>query len=569
MARMIPNYCADDAPPGEKAIFSALASDPVSEHWTVLHSLGIANHVRQVEGEADFVVLVPDHGILVIEVKSHESVAVLPDGRWRLGAHPPTTRGPIKQADEAMHSIRDYLLRKGVGLRGVPMICAAWFTHTRARAEIPVSPEWHDWQIMDSVDFDRGVPGAILRTIAGGTAHLDASLHVFGGRSVGPDLAQAERVAAVLRPKFEFATTFGDRRRAREHELVHFIDEQYLALDAMGDNRAVLFTGPAGTGKTLLAVEAARREAAQGHVGRLLCFNSLLGRRIRNVFDESGAVTVGTFHAQLLEIVGLKQVPSGAGPEFWDTELVDAAIEVALGWDNSSRVDFIVIDEVQDLANEPVLDLLDLLLKGGLASGRMLMFGDFERQSIYGTAHDQQFLKGRIGDLTMYNLKVNCRNLPRIAHATETFNVFPGYRGYRRQDDGVTPTFLRYERGTDQSTQLKGAIQNLRNEGYELGEITVLSPRRADSVALTTKDTWLRQILVAADGGARRPGSVAYSTIHAFKGLEATAIILTDLDQDVSESFDSLIYIGITRATDRLVVFMETNTLRSMLGGNL
>lgn len=46
------------------------------EHWTVLHSLGIAQHERQVEGEADFVIVAPDAGLLVIEVKSHLSVAV-------------------------------------------------------------------------------------------------------------------------------------------------------------------------------------------------------------------------------------------------------------------------------------------------------------------------------------------------------------------------------------------------------------------------------------------------------------------------------------------------------------
>ena len=81
----------------------------------------------------------------------------------------------------------------------------------------------------------------------------------------------------MLRPKFEVATTAGDRRRDRGTQLLAFIDEQYAALDAMQDNQAALFTGPAGSGKTLLAMEAARRETAQGRTGRLLCFNRLPG----------------------------------------------------------------------------------------------------------------------------------------------------------------------------------------------------------------------------------------------------------------------------------------------------
>ena len=105
-----------------------------AEGWIVLHSLGIAEHVRQVEGEADFTVIVPGAGILVIEVKSHRSVQRTPDGLWHLGSQPPTTRSPFQQAQEAMHSLRDYLVGRSIDLRLVPVCYAVWFTGARARA---------------------------------------------------------------------------------------------------------------------------------------------------------------------------------------------------------------------------------------------------------------------------------------------------------------------------------------------------------------------------------------------------------------------------------------------------
>ncbi|AJR30263.1 hypothetical protein G155_00233 [Mycobacterium sp. VKM Ac-1817D] len=59
-----------------------------------------------------------------------------------------------------------------------------------------------------------------------------------------------------------------------------------------------------------------------------------------------------------------------------------------------------------------------------------------------------------------------------------------------------------------------------------------------------------------------------YSTVHAFKGLESPAVVITDLDQTTAnENFDSLLYVGLTRATDRLIALIETNTLRKAIGG--
>ena len=86
---------------------------------------------------------------------------------------------------------------------------------------------------------------------------------------------------AALRPRFELASGMGTLRRERQSQMTAFLDEQYEALDALEGNRCVLITGPAGSGKTFLALEAARREAAAGRAGWLLCFNRHLGAYLR------------------------------------------------------------------------------------------------------------------------------------------------------------------------------------------------------------------------------------------------------------------------------------------------
>lgn len=564
---MMPPYCGEDAAPGERELFHALASSPETDSWIVLHSLAIAAHIRQVEGEADFVVIVPERGILVIEVKSHLSVECTPDGMWKLGSQEPSWRSPFKQASEAMHSIRTYLIRRNIDLRSVPMLNVVWFTHIRARAQLPPSPEWHPWQLLDSEDLRSSAPQAILRAIAEGTKHLTDKVASLGHGDIGPDMATTLRVARVLRPRFEVAVMSGDLRRARETQLAAFIDEQYDALDNMQQNRAVLYYGPAGSGKTWLALEAARREIAQGRTGRLLCFNRLLGQHLREQLAGLHGLRVATFHQELLRLSGMA-VPECADGEFWTTDLPDRATEALLELAELEAEDFLIIDEAQDLMRRDLLDILDLLVKGGLAGGRVLLFGDFERQAIYDSGDGRELLRMRTPDLATFSLTVNCRNLPRIGAAVEQLShLIPGYRRFRRPDDGADPEFIPVRSGADQSPALAEAVQQLQDEGYRLDEIVVLSPLRRGSAAEATSDPRLRQVLRPADGNPPRPGQLRYSTVHAFKGLDAPAVIVTDLDATKVPNFDAILYVGLTRATDRLFVLIDRQTFRTVHGG--
>jgi superfamily I DNA/RNA helicase len=75
-------------------------------------------------------------------------------------------------------------------------------------------------------------------------------------------------------------------------------------------------------------------------------------------------------------------------------------------------------------------------------------------------------------------------------------------------------------------------------------------------------------VLRPVHGTPARPGQLRHSTIHAFKGLEAPAVIVTDLDRHVVPGFESLLYVGLTRATDRLTAVIESETLRGLMGGS-
>ena len=110
MAKMIPNYCWTQSP-GEKEIFDILKNSSDTQDWTVLHSLHIARHVSKAKGEADFVILIPKRGILVLEIKSHNQISVK-NGSWHLGNSDDKSNSPFVQSETAMFSIRRNLNEK-------------------------------------------------------------------------------------------------------------------------------------------------------------------------------------------------------------------------------------------------------------------------------------------------------------------------------------------------------------------------------------------------------------------------------------------------------------------------
>ena len=68
MARMVPNTPLAEIPyDGERDVFRYLRDSPDTNDWVVLHSLHIASHVNQVEGEADFVAIIPSEGPAAME----------------------------------------------------------------------------------------------------------------------------------------------------------------------------------------------------------------------------------------------------------------------------------------------------------------------------------------------------------------------------------------------------------------------------------------------------------------------------------------------------------------------
>ena len=569
MARLIPRVIGDEtSSPGERDIFERFRTEQGTDGWLILHSLDVPRHRRQLMGEIDFVIAVPGLGVLCLEVKSHRSVRRDADGLWHLGQDSPTRTGPFRQASEAMHSLREYVTKRSPELGGILFWSAVCFTHVPFSLTSPY--EWHDWQVIDSAALRRRTLAASIVAVLTHARSLVASKPIaawFDPRADEPSMAQIDLLVKILRPGFEFFESPKSRRRMREDELLRYTAEQYVGLDAMNPNvnPRVVFEGAAGTGKTLLALEEARRTALRGESVLLCCFNRLLGDWLRRETEPLGDRTVATtFHRFILHLSAL-DVPSNAPSSFWEEDLPDAALEVALS-PGFVPFDVLIVDEAQDLLRDSYMNVLDTIVGGGLAGGSWRFFGDFEQQSIYGSSclPIAAVLAERAPGTPRFILTKNCRNTPRIASFVSLLAAYErGYGEILRPDNGLEPETIYFTSPEDQDRKLIELLDRLFADGYSGREIVLLSPRLAGSAAERITDPpWSDRIKPAA---ADTPGGIRYCTVQAFKGLEAPVVVVTDITSIGSAADHSLFYVAVTRATERLYVLASAKIKPAVL----
>ena len=210
-------------------------------------------------------------------------------------------------------------------------------------------------------------------------------------------------------------------------------------------------------------------------------------------------------------------------------------------------------------------------LKGGLASGQWRFFGDFEKQAIYSAANLSlaEFFETRCNHAPVYDLRINCRNTPRVAELVHLLGgLSPPYKRILRPDDGLEPEINYYSNDLDQHSLLLNSIGTLRNEGFSNQDVVILSPK-ADAACAASKvhSHPLSKDLRPCEKS--RGGYIGYCSVHAFKGMEAPAVIVTDIDKLTAPTSTALFYVAVTRVLQRLIILVhepaKAEILRTLL----
>jgi superfamily I DNA/RNA helicase len=317
--------------------------------------------------------------------------------------------------------------------------------------------------------------------------------------------------------------------------------------------------GPAGTGKTNIAIESARRLSLSGKRVLLACFNRHLGAWLRKSLDHQGLTSVvsGHIHSLLRERISRSTLASDL-PAAGEVESEDlyGRIHFDLGAlaieELDERFDSVIIDETQDFDAPRLSDIVQAWTQG-VKDSRTILFGDFTRQALYGmTGREHPEVRAAFSGAAIFNLSVNCRNTRRIATQTALMCGFTGTKISEKQADGDPVEVFFAASQADGLARLGQIITSLRGTGVRPTDVIVLGPRRREFSMLADTNSiggWRIRDMYSADSD-----ELAYSTIHSFKGLERPVVIVVDAATGNSEETDSLLYVAMSRARIRLFV---------------
>lgn len=565
MARMIPSVISPETKSGaEKKIFKWFQDASNTEDWVVFHSLGIAHHQTLIEGEVDFLVVAPKLGIFALEVKGGRVKRT--DGMWtftnRAGNVTTKSRGPFEQASEAIFSIMAAIKEKADSVHY--RVCDLHFGFGVMVPDIEYGTMGIDeepWQVFDCNDGDN-VRDYIIRLAEGSKKKYEDTYGKLNPSKL-PTLQDAKYLISILRSDFDKVLAIKARINNAEQELVELTEKQYKCLDQIEENRRGIVYGPAGTGKTLLAIEQAKKSVSQGKKVALICFNSSIGTWFETYFEELAEeykpVYVGTFHKLLLQIMNIAGKPvsiptdSEAKSGFYEEVLPSKVFEILIE-NPLMEFDEIIIDEAQDLIKENYIDIIDLLLKKGFEHGYWKFFGDFSRQAIYSEGIDGREMLEQLEDRTSfirYKLTENCRNTKQICDDIQTITGYEAPKDLWTKVEGLPVDHKTCSSDEEQLEKLEALLKELQEKNIEKGKITILSPKsRENSIVSRVECSKIK------DYDFKSTENITFSTIQSFKGLENSVVILIDVN---SYSVVNLMYVALSRARTALYIFESKN----------
>jgi hypothetical protein len=529
MAIMIPPMPFDfHGSYGEKDVFEALSKLPSDVY--VLHSLRWVGRTQRSasQGEADFVILDPRKGILVLEVKSGNI-----SYHDRLWYQENTATGVTKimQDPEEQASRSKFLLLEALHGK-IPhkefcLVChAVWFPKApvdRSKMPLNLPPAI----VLDAVDLENA------------ESSLTAVFDFWSDRIRKSELTAGtlKRILEVIAPVLSIVPSPRFKIETRERQFLRLTNEQARILEYLEDQDKAVISGTAGTGKTVIALEKARRLGNSGRNVLLLCYNATLKTWLRKM-NTANNVSVESFDSLATKYVKLQNNDY----DKLKSDFIEKLGNEGLSWEFTD----VVIDEGQDFQDDWI-EWLRLVTPGAF-----YVFFD-PNQTLFTSRHPAWVDKAEC----RLTLKRNCRNTFAI---NRTSHRFLDLTVDKRGDcvDGPKPVIWKCDTGEDAAKGVSRLVTKFLSEGIRKDEITILALQSIGHSIISKHKLDISPYLV----NDPEDDAICFTTIKRFKGLESNIIIIVDFPGNGIDSYElqKLLYVGASRAKHELHIFLNPIT---------
>ena len=522
----------------EEAVWTALRAR-LRDDDVLLHGVRLSDGLCG-DVEIDLLVLMPDCGAAVIEVKGGH--VTYSGGAWASsGAQGVVPVHPVEQARNGMHALRRFVQRQPAWSRGP--LRAMWFVafpYTVVAGDM--GPEGSRELILDEKDL----PEAAGRIFDG--------LHGSRHRTATPAAGWVDALVELLHGAPDPVREAAGRTAARLRHAEQLTSEQAALLSVVRDNRLLEITGTAGTGKTWMAMEQAQRWAAAGLRVAFVSYGRGVARMVRSALADAPRrarpAFIGTFH-ELGFSWGVAAPPS-PDDEFWVSAAAEQMRAAGAGLAPADRFDAFIVDEAQDFADSWWGALLSSARDP--AAFHLAVFRDDE-QSVFAD---------RLGRprLPMVHLTLD-HNLRNARQIVDTFRPLLRTPVTSMGGDGFPVEFVD---ATAIDADIYGAASDVAmtlidERGWLPEQVALLTTRHRHPVHVELAADRARywDLLWSAD-------DVFYATVNGFKGLERPAVVLAvDGFHDGTDP-RTVMYAGMSRASDLLIVVADPGPLAAVVG---
>ena len=545
MVTFIPPYMGEEIKSNaEKKMYDVLQNLDMEDTY-VLHSLGLPKHQSKIYGEVDFVI-VCKRGVACLEIKGGR--VECREGKWfftdRYGVERQKSEGPFAQVTGNMFSLLTEIrsrFENNQHIKYFLMACGVVFPDIEFKST--------SQEIIPEIVYDNRTEN-INDYVNGVFDYWETRQHRNPAKLSKNDVKD---IVNYLRGDFCFIPTLGDRLNNIENRLVRLTNEQAQIMNALGMNSHLLIEGNAGTGKTLLATEFARKRAEKGDKVLYLTFNKNLANNINSQINDNGNLKVINIHALFGEYVPVDAAKMEENPQRYFGEILpeqfyDWVTDLPAEKLDELKFDLLVMDEGQDIIKPIYLYSLDALLNKGLENGNWAIFYD-EKQNIYNPEYSDGMEIIDSYSCTKFKLFMNCRNTVQIGtYSSKTSGV---EINDFLHENGEEVQKITYSDEQDFKGKIKDILKNLRAEKVNLADVMFLAPKRYSNSILDRIGIDVNELGDSFEYNSLLP---RYATIQGFKGLDAKIVILIDVDEIQDRNFSRFMYIAGTRARTLLYV---------------